>query len=106
MLEEQDGGIVFIRKTVLVERHAAHIFAPPGKTLKRSEGVFFHSGTDIKARIRNFTSEAEELEELRGFIANCRNRSERFEVDDYPHGLKYWLWRMKQVIFEGRGPKS
>ena len=99
MLESEGDGVVFTRKSSVVEQQGCHIICPPGKILKRDVGTFFHAGLEGNARVRSFKDAAQERESLSSFVDRFQRRHELFEHDDYSHNIKYWYWRVRQFLF-------
>jgi len=96
MVFEENGVLVFRRKTPIVEFPGCHITCPLGKTLKKEYGSMFLFTDSIQTIERAFWNEQEDYADYSQWVGLIRNRRDLFVPDTYRHNLKYWIWKWRQ----------
>ena len=90
--------LVFRRKTPVLALPACHLTCPMGKTLRRELGCEYFLGRGFTAR-EDPAIWDDDFGDYRRFIVPFRARRDLFEHDEYRHGLKYWVWQIRQRWF-------
>jgi SAM-dependent methyltransferase len=93
---EEDGKLIFRRKTSVLELKGCHVVCPLGWTLKRELGSMFILSENLQAEERAFWSEESDYKDYADFIRPYLMRRDLFVPDGRPHGLRYWIWRLRQ----------
>lgn len=90
--------VLFRRKSQYLLLPRAHIRCPIGSTLRYELGGDFYYGENPHAEEVFFKSGEDEYAELVEFVKGYRKRRDIFIGDDRKHDLRFWLWRLRQII--------
>jgi SAM-dependent methyltransferase len=85
MVFEENGVLVFRRKTGVVMLRGCHIRCPLGKTLRVEDGAMVFEGAEVAAEERVFWKQAEDAADYRAFVEAQPGQSDLF----VPDGRKY-----------------
>ena len=72
------------------------LVCPAGKTLRRELGASFFFGNRFVPEEKVFWNEAEEVKDYEAFIEPFRSKRDLFLDDGRKHGMKYWIWKLRQ----------
>ena len=93
---EENGGLVFRRKTPVVMLQGCHVRCPQGKTLRVNDGTMVFCGDRVDAEERMFWTEKEDAGDYRRFLEPLLNRRDLFVPDDRRSSLRSRIWSFKQ----------
>ena len=97
MVFEEDGRLVFQRKTPLLNRPEAHLRCPLGRTLRIEFGCVAFESDRFEPVEKTFADENAERADLAAFAAAWRGRRDLFGFDPRAKSWRYWVYRLRQL---------
>lgn len=93
---EEDGRLIFRRRTAILELRNCHIVCPIGRTLRNELGAMYILGENLRAEERVFWDDGSDYQDYVDFIRPYLGRRDLFVPDGRRHGLLFWVWRYRQ----------
>lgn len=97
MVFEEQGQLVFQRKSQLLNLKGCYLECPVGKTLPVDLGAMFFYGQDVRAVRREYFNEEEEYKDLCKFVNQWRGQNIFIPDTKASHNsIRYRLWWMNR----------
>lgn len=96
MITVENGGLVFRRKTPVVELPGCHLVVPFGRTLRCEDGTVVYRGYPPRAEERVFWGEDADRDEYRTYLQPYRARRDLFVRDPTRRGWRQQLWWLRR----------